>query len=363
MQFPVLPKHHFPKQGADQAELDAFAAAPVGTGPYRLSGQTSDEVRFSVNPYYRRRKNVKIQQIVFHQYDAIEAVEEFRKDNLHLIYGLQKEQVKQLDDTGHTVKKITPQSVYFLAPNYRPKRRANGLHNANFRLALAHSIDRDGILNSHFRSPGRKLDHAPLHGPFPRGSWAYNPDAVEYSQAQAAASFALAKQELQGNLKPIQLVFPARDQDILQACEQIQRDAAATGIVIELTPVAPEEMYQRVVVRHAFDLVYWRHDFAGGSYWLWPLLDPQDTGARGGNFMGYKPNLNLQTMFTSLMQHKQFRTVKKHTHQIHTEISRAAVVIPLWQLDTYVGVHKSVENVKLDAVRLFDDIENWRIRQ
>ncbi len=363
MQFPVLPKHHFPAQGADRAELDAFAADPVGTGPYRLSGQTADEVRFSANPFYRRRKDLDIEQIVFHQYDAIEAVEEFRKDNLHLIYGLQQEQVRQLDIAGLTVKKIRPQSVYFLAPNYRATRRDTGLHNANFRLALANAIDRTTILNAHFRAPGRELDHAPLHGPFPCDSWAYNDKAAEFSKAKAAAFLTQAKQELRDELRPIQLVFPARDQDVLQACEQIKQSAAAIGIQIELAPVEPEAMFDRVMVKHAFDLVYWRHDFTGGSYWLWPLLDPQDAGARGANFMGYKPNLNLQTMFTTLSQHKQFRTIQNQTHQIHTELSRNAVVIPLWQLDTYVAVHRSVENARLDAVRLFDSIENWRISQ
>jgi len=44
-------------------------------------------------------------------------------------------------------------------------------------------------------------------------------------------------------------------------------------------------------------------------------------------------------------------------------VHRNACVIPLWQLDRYVAVHKSVENVKLDPEYLYDDIENWRIKQ
>ena len=46
--------------------------------------------------------------------------------------------------------------------------------------------------------------------------------------------------------------------------------------------------------------------------------------------------------------HKSFREIQKLTHRIHEHVAQNAIVIPLWQLDTYVAVADSVRDATLD---------------
>ena len=118
------------------------------------------------------------------------------------------------------------------------------------------------------------------------------------------------------------------------------------------------------------DLAYWRHDFEDPTYWLEPLLD-QDSDARrpgGPNFMGYPQDAALRALFDEINLHKHFPQIQQATHQIHTHVAQTAIVIPLWQLGTYValssGVHPRDRHgnaVALDPFDLFANVEQWEL--
>ncbi|MEO8165743.1 MAG: ABC transporter substrate-binding protein, partial [Betaproteobacteria bacterium] len=249
--------------------------------------------------------------------------------------------------------------IYFLAPNHRRP----ALQNVDLRLAIANAIDRDAILDAHFR-PGGTRDHAPSNGPFPSNSWAYNKDVPNFAMANAATYVAKAKSAV-GDSITLRLLYPVLGQDDTEtkrACAMIKDQLAAVGITIELEDVNPNVFIQRVVDQQGFDLAYWRHDFKDETYWLEPLLDPTDTGKGGANFMGYVPDKQLSDLFIRVLNHKEFRTIQSTTHEIHKMISREAVIIPLWELDTYVAVGDAVEDAEFSAMTLFENIDNWKIR-
>lgn len=365
MDFPILPKSSFPTCGEDPDELKVFAGRPVGTGPFLLRDPGGDgkSVRFVANPFYRHADRPHVREIQFHQMDSIEAYEEFIKGNVHLIYDVRPVHVVQLQQSRQKrrsteqVIKLPTRSIHFLAPNYRRP----SLRNADLRLAIAHAIERDKILDAHYRPGSATADHAALNGPFPTRSWAFNEDAPDYSPGSAATFATKAKQAL-GQLPKLRLMYPARNPDTGQACNEIQRQLSAVGIEIELESVEPNLFVQRVVEKHSFDLAYWRHDFKDETYWLWPLLDPADQDAGGANFLGYVPDTQLQDLFSRVLNHKSFRTIRDATHEIHKYIAREAVVIPLWELDTYVAVSQEVADARFSAQNLFEDIDRWILR-
>lgn len=362
MDFPILPKTSFPTCGDNADELRNFGKQPVGTGPYLLEdpGGNGEPARFVANPYYREAGRPYVREIQFHETDSIQARDEFRKGDIHLIYDVRPAHVSELTQQRKKIIKLPARGIYFLAPNHR----RTELKNADLRLAIAHAIDREQILNSHYRPGGATRDHAPLNGPFPRRSWAFNKEVPDFSQANTAAYLGKAKQAL-GTLPKLRLIYPVRDQgdtETKQACSLIQKQLAAIGIEIELQDATPNEFIQRVVEQQGFDLAYWRHDFKDETYWLWPLLNPADKGKGGANFMGYEPDKQLHDLFARVLNHKMFRTIQTTTHEIHRTLAREAVVIPLWELDTYVAVSDSVQDAEFSAMTLFENIDTWKIR-
>lgn len=361
MDFMVLPRHRFPAGPISDGDIKAFDREPVGTGPYRLLERDDERLRFAANPFYRRAGHPKISEIAFNRMELAEALARLERGEVHLIYDLGREQVNQLVGKGKQVRSLATRSVYFLAPNYR--RKHEWLHNPNYRRAIAHAVDRKQILDQVFRPNGRDADHRALHGPFPRDCWAYADNVVPFDQSQAKSFLAKAQAEEVGQVFPLDLVYPARDANVEAACEAIRDQLAAAGVEVELRAVEPEQFHDEVTVRHNFDLAYWRHDFPDETYWLWPLFDPSDTGPGGANFMGVVPDQDLRDLFKDIAIHKRFSLIQQRMHQLHRHIAQQAWIIPLWQLDTYVAISDSLENVQLDPIYLFDEVDRWELKQ
>jgi len=403
MDVKILPGHRLPACTTPeqwQALQETLDGSPVGTGPYKLAERTDKHLRLVANPFYHHRRQglPKIKEIVFEQHPPQQSVELFAQGKLDLVYDVPAEQLKQRD-SSRWVALRTP-SVWFLAPNYQP---GSPLRNTNLRLAVAHAIDRQEILDL-FRH--RRDDHAVVNGPYPLDSWAYKPEwKVEYRPDKAvpesssappfvprndsdragerglAKGFAVqAKKQFQGRLPALELSYPAGNPQLEQACRMIRqqvRDHA--GIDIKLEPVEETRFYDQVVNRHEFELAYWRHDFEDPTYWLGPLLDQskQAQAPGGPNFMSYTQDAatDLDDKFRQLNDHKRFGEIERLTHEIHELVTSNAIIIPLWQLDTYVAVSRrlAINNAKGPVGRLqrkdlfrnldlFRDVEHWELK-
>ncbi len=361
MDFKVLPQRSF-TQGT-QAELDAFNKSPIGTGPYMLGEpQDANQVRFVANPHYRQPGKPHINEIVFHRLDPTTAVNQFLQREIHLLYDVQPEHVAVIRQSRRTVKTIRSHSVWFLAPRYGSDSQLG--KDANLRLAIAHGIDREAILNQYFRAGNvNSTDHVALTGPFPKNSWAYSDESMEFSHVKAQTFASTARKNLM-NIRPLRLAFPAGDPITEMACAEIknQLEDPSIGLSINLVKVTPAESFADTLDDGNFDLAYWRHDFKDQTYWLWPLLDPQGIGPGGPNFMRYPPDADLRELFTQLNSHKQFPQIKELMHGVHRHIFKNAIVIPLWQLDTYVGVDDALKNVRLDPWVLYGNVEEWDLQ-
>jgi ABC-type transport system substrate-binding protein len=364
MSFPILPRHVFSGAGTPQEivfRLREFGERPVGTGPFRLVRDPRDgpEVRrFAANPHYRVPGLPRIREIAFERHDAVKAVDLFLQKRIHLIYDVPPEHVSQLQQQGQRIVPLRTPAVWFLAPNYERKQPPN----ANLRLAIASAIDRESILKQYFRPGGRDGDHAALSGPYPRNSWAYNPQVAEFQRSKAKGLAALAARELGEPLK-LRLVYPGGSPEIESACKQIEAQVLEAGIALELRALEPGTYRARVIESRDFDLAYWSYCYPDATYWIEPLLgsDPA-AGDRGAwNVMRYQPDEELAGLLRDVRLHKSFRELEKLTRRIHEHVARSAAIIPLWQLDTYVALADGVKDATLDPLVLFGNVERWRL--
>jgi peptide/nickel transport system substrate-binding protein len=358
MHFAVLPKHRFP-QGGTRQEWEAFAETPVGSGPYRLAERAERTVRFVANPNYRLQERPILREVTFTLMPPDEAVLELYEERVHLVADLPPQMVKQVRERDGKVATLHPPSVWFLAPNFRRPAMAN----QDLRLALAHAIDRRAILDAVFRAATSEGDHVELTGPFPSTSWAYDHDVTPFDPQQAGPLAEEAKRKL-GNLSPLKLVYRTSEPGAADACQQIAAQAAQVGLQIDPVGLRAAEFFPRVLDEHDFDLAYWRHDFNDETYWLGGLFDVDSrAGAPGGpNFLGYTPDASVIEFFRDLALHKRFVDLQRTMRKLHAHVARTAIVVPLWQLSTYVAVDQALKGAELDPLTPFGDVANWELK-
>jgi ABC-type transport system substrate-binding protein len=178
------------------------------------------------------------------------------------------------------------------------------------------------------------------------------------------------------------LKYPEGDPAVAKACQQIANElkslgasskgreaegpagAASSGpaIDIELASCSPAQLRRDVEVTHEYDLAYYHWDFPDETYWLWPLFDPQAIGSGGKNFLGYKDDEVLESLFRKAMTHRDFTIVQDLTQRIHDRLYEQMPLVPLWQLDTHVASRKSlIIPEPLDPLLIFTNVERWSL--
>ena len=175
LDFRVLPQYYRGKQ-LDQADDPDFAKAPVGSGPFQYVGRQIDAGKptavFQANPHDLRRELGSLREIRLAVWS--DARQDLGKPLPHLALDVPTDQLQAFKDLGYTEIKTAnaPPRVHFLAVNQRRPTLASPL----VRRAIAHALDRQTLLDRHFRSDALKGKyHATARGPFPRESWASCP--------------------------------------------------------------------------------------------------------------------------------------------------------------------------------------------
>ncbi len=171
----LLPQHVHGKPLTHADDLE-FATAPVGTGPYQVHGKESNDGRtylvLRANPQFipGTPSPGSLREIRFFAWKAADAAP--GQPLPHLVLDVLPGEVAALKKHGYTdLRSLPVPRVWFLGINHR---RAP-FTDVNVRLALAHAIDRRGLLDRHFRSDLPEHPPHSVNGLFPRGSWANSP--------------------------------------------------------------------------------------------------------------------------------------------------------------------------------------------
>ncbi|HYV39815.1 MAG TPA: ABC transporter substrate-binding protein [Gemmataceae bacterium] len=358
--FKVLPRE-FAGNPLTSADSEAFALAPVGSGPYMLAGKISEHgrtyVRFVVNPYHIGRHGSDgpiIREI------RLFAANESVADLTHkiapaqLLLDVTTADLPKLQKAGFKTISSPTRRVSFLAVNHRH----GPLAEQSLRRAIAHALNRGQLLTDCFGGG------QPLNGPFPMGSWAKCADervpADLFDRASALAFLKAAKEESYD----LTLKYPDDDPRVAQACTAIAAQLADLGdqanrpITLRLVPLSPHQLQRDLLTRN-YQLAYWRHDFPNDAYSLWPLLDPSDEAlATGSNYLGFKDDTWTELLYKA-GSHRDFADVKRLTHDLHAAFHERMPLIPLWQLDYHIAYQPNLQLPPLDPLRIFANVDDW----
>jgi peptide/nickel transport system substrate-binding protein len=373
MSFKILPQG--PEGYADREE---FAAKPVGSGPYQYEGRHtaggSEYALFVANPSYGSRTGKRglpqIQEIRFYAYpEGTDLAKEFAADRLDLALDLPAAQVSPLRAAGQTIvgfPRTQPNlRVYFLAVNHRRP----VLSSSDVRLALAHAIDREKLLDDYYRADLKREVHRTLNSPYPAGSWPCDPQQHNrldrnsldpYDPDKARTHQEVAARAGYSNVS-LSLRYPTDDPTAEKAMKALQDQVKkCVGINLILEPRDPHQLREEVEQVHSFDLAYYHYDFPDETYWLWPLLG--GGGPAGENYLGFK-NDDVQNLQQEAMGYRHFSQVQQYTRAVHLALLREMPVIPLWQLDAFAATAKNVRTGPFDPIHVFADVDQWRLER
>ena len=381
---------------------EEFARHPFGTGPYRLdpnyeSDQKGKDVVFFSNGSYSRRpghgsepflKEIRLRDIT----DTPDLVAEFRAGRLHILTDVPTSDLAQFqagDNLGGQVRVVnaaTNRRIYLLAVNHRRP----SLADPAVRRGLTHAIDRETILDEVYRA-GKPDVHQALSGPFPPTSWATPNNKLGGPTALYSRDLAQAKlNEYAKNpiaAQRLELLYPSDDDQAKSACERIQymvETASNKALTLQLVPLEPRELIQRVEVEHRYDLAYMHFDYRDDWYpeALSSFLDADATGAMGRNYLGYyaegtdpkevDDKLNRQLRAARLYSDPVGKLVPI-AHEMHELFNQASPFIPLWQLDRHMVISTSVKVALegevgevspslLDPTKLFQSVQRWKLK-
>jgi ABC-type oligopeptide transport system substrate-binding subunit len=376
MTFKIVPANSNP-------DKPDFYKQPVVSGPFEYRGRTSDSGRecasFVASNNYGLRPNriglPRLQEIRFFVYKGAtgkDVAEEFKPGGIDLALDLTATQFAELKKAPPAgVKLLGPmptRRVWFLAVN----QRRQDLQNADFRLALARAINREDLLNKHFRSSGAGAAHAALNGPFPADSWACNPklkpradkpslDPYDPNKARAFWEKAAAA-GVPGKLT-LSLKYsrdePGVEEAMKDLSEQLKKEFP--DLTLNLEPRDGRTLHDEVEVTHSYDLAYYHYDFPDDSYNLWPLLGPGPVNQP--NYLGYVPGGDVQAVLQECRSRRNFTEVQKYAHVLHDYLlSKEMPLIPLWSLDAFAAVRDTVEHPRFDPLLVFTDAEQWKLK-
>ncbi|MHB1421976.1 MAG: ABC transporter substrate-binding protein [Gemmataceae bacterium] len=376
MTFKILPRDR-------EVTTAEFAQNPVTSGPFRLDrSRQSDEMQreclfFLANPDYSRRAGKHdaphIQEVRFYSYAGDTLADDLRRGKLDLVLDLTAKETEELLNK----QKVDPlpieisfpsanasnRRIYFLAVNTRK------LEDANLRQALSYAIDRETLLNKHFRASLKAPLHKALSGPFPAGSWACKPADGNAGNKSSRPLFDRDAAKTQAQQKavldavkagPLKLKYPddnpALDDAMKELCSQVED---LTGVVLEPTPLPPHLLREDVELTN-YDLAYYHYDFPDKIYWLAPLFGPPPGKEDGNNIFKFN-NVTLTRLLEDTKSYRDFAMVRKFQWQTQEELNKQMPFIPLWQLDPLLVYRSEVKPDGLDPLLVFTNIEDWRI--
>ncbi len=332
------------------------AGGTASLGPYHAESSDAQEARFTVVDGYFAAAPKPIGQIVERVYsDSTSAIEAIRREEVAVIDRLSPWDAASLAGSKELV--VAPYSISttdVLVPNLRRPTMSRAL----LRRAVAHAIDRLGILGgqlSRGKVPaGCAVVDGLLGGETSRNGAELRFDAgaaralAELSKADAATDSAPSADKGASSVGEIVLAF-VPDETTRLACQAISEQTRAAGIPLRLKEIAASDLAQ---APDDVDLIYvsWTP--------LEPLAElPRLVGREG---IGGDAGPIFARLLNDALTAPRGKDAERLA-RLDDEIRAQTLAIPLWRVTNFYASHPSLSGVGRRPVTLFQNIEKWQL--
>lgn len=342
-------------------EFENVPLRPEPLFSYALSGPGSFEMgkRDERSITYRRAIP---EQPDDNQYHIAEVVEVQYDTPQKAIQGLLRGQVDMLPQIPlRDVDILSELSSFFVQKYQLPKTHLVQFNNQNkvlrsraLRRAMAACLDNQRLLEEFvLKSPPNGKGRL-TSAPFPQTSYAYDTAVLpqDYDIELALALSIAARKELGGALPKLSLRAPPDPESRIIAKQLI---AAWARIGLEVTLVEDDG----TVGEDDWDLAYRIISMHEPAVELWPLLAGKETAEIAD--LKYLPNW-LRQKLVELDRVSDWSRAENLLHGLHRDMAAEAQVIPLFEVDEYLIVRKTVRGVPEAPISTYDGIEQWVVQ-
>lgn len=358
----------------------AFDNAPTGSGSFRLGkGKTDEEGAFYL-PFHALAGGGAGEVRIY----AADTGKKGPKEP-HVVVRPEPGQWDALLKAGFRAPSVTPGKVlHYLAINHR--RPALSLQ--EFRVALAHAIHREKLLQEHWnpKLKGSVFDGVPASGPFEAGAWTFplptlfktDPFPLGSDRLHARTAAKKLLETIKDKEVKLSLLCPANDIRAREASKSIKASwteafkDSGVDLRIQIVEASSADM-EAALRKREFDLAWQTLDHPEEIGELWTLLDDHDPAIHspeGGNILGYR-DPELVGLFRKTLEQQPFSQVQAGYHKIHVRLYDRMPFVPLWHEAPPVAVHSSLremgeegtpQNVTVDPRSLFQNVTRWVVK-
>jgi ABC-type transport system substrate-binding protein len=294
--------------------------------------------------------------------DPTTARTRLENQQIDLLTELHPADVQRLQANGQFKVEHQPANqVTFLAFNHRQK-VFQGRTGFLLRKSINLAIDRETLLRENYQARrGLGAAHRSLTGPFPRSSYAYDEGLPGYSfNPTLARQTLLQSRQKDLTLRLIHLPDPIVTSVCVLIKKQLQEIGEDQGLQIRLVKLTPA-LFRKAIESRSFDIAYCNHSYDRPLLDLETLLADGETGEGGRNYMGYR-HPDLARTFDLLRMTDLWTKISALSQELHRHCHENAVMVPLWQLDSYFAYAERLEGLDLHPSHLFGAPWSLRVR-
>lgn len=357
---------------ANKLDDEGFARAPIGSGPFTYSGPTTQGGRqyavFTSNAQYPQRLSRQgrplLREVRF--LAGPDPLEDVRRgladvameERTPALFGNTPPSSRLESGIGNDVRVVTVPSrrLYYLAFNPL-KLSLWGDTGRPLRRGISFGLRREAILDAVWRVKEHPTLHKALSGPFPKNTWACDPEAPTLDdESLARAGLRDAK------LPPERMIlmFDSDDPSAAKACEKIVGQLQDLSIPIDAKGFSGPE-YRRALAEKGYDLAYRHFDFSDDWF------DPTElfSASHGGLTGAGQGTARLEEYLARGSKRSDFTALSQLRRALHREFREVMPFVPLWSPDVHIVLRRAVEPYpsaeRIDPQAPFADIDRWKL--
>jgi peptide/nickel transport system substrate-binding protein len=340
---------------------------PIGTGPYRFISQKGPSSEVILEAYQGYHLGVpRIHRIIMRPFaDQNIITQTLLFGGIDMEVRVPPRDIAEIQgDAQFELYPYSTLSYSFFGYNLRNPVLAI----REVRLAIAHAINRQEMLDSFFEGKGQIVS-----GPFAPGSWAYNLDVkpIPYSPDTARKLLDVAgfTEKTRDGIRKrgsytleftMAVPISKENETTKRVILAFQNYLREVGIKIDIEWLEWKSWTEAVFVDHDFDIIYadWLFD---DSFDISSLFHSREIGPGKNNFGAYRnPEVDaLLDEANATLDIEKKRTIYR---QLHRLLAEDAPYTYLWTLTNYAAYSRKLRRVEIHPTRFFTYVKDWYIQ-
>ncbi|MBN2536111.1 MAG: ABC transporter substrate-binding protein [Spirochaetales bacterium] len=351
-----------PSQLNDKSDIsEEFKFRPVGTGPYKIRTRgTQEKIVLTRNEQYHlldeTGKTNKINLIRMEvEKDPIKGIKEL-KDKLALIFDVNQEYFKQLENTPLHNMTYLPYSFYAIV--FNTKRLP--FNDEYFRKAVTRAIDKNDLLTTFLKITDFPDNLLINHGIFPNSSGyaQFKPDEfydTNMFDPEDAKNY-IKKSGIQNKTFRLLICSALDGEGAGKLAEGVKNMMRAIGVECEIDDFNIP-LYNKRLNEYHYDAVFYQYKGFDHFYDIRSLFGNSDLNY----WQVHNNELNdLLTLFGSTLDWEKLVAIAKQIHKKVNDITPACFLFTIPRRAYYSN---NLANVSVHPEVGFSTIEEWELQQ